>query len=88
LYTIIISESAHLIWKLQCERVIKFNGDESQFHLDTEIHNRWVKALNTRLKFHKLLSNASRYSKKALKVDTVLCTWSGVLMNEDNLPNN
>ncbi|KAG1769047.1 hypothetical protein EV702DRAFT_1251637 [Suillus placidus] len=78
LFKIIVLESAHLIWKLRCERTIKFEGIREKFHSDTEIYNRWVNAINMRLK----------YGKKALKVETVLKTWSGILLNEENLPDN
>ncbi|KAG1889867.1 hypothetical protein F4604DRAFT_2003496 [Suillus subluteus] len=72
LFSILISESAHLIWKLRCKRVIKFNNEEDRFHPKNEIHNRWVATLNKRLKFNKLLTNTS----------------SGVLLDKDNLPDN
>ncbi|KAF8221387.1 hypothetical protein L208DRAFT_1328167, partial [Tricholoma matsutake] len=32
LFEILITESTHLIWKLQCEKVIKFEGDPDKFH--------------------------------------------------------
>ncbi|KAG1862607.1 hypothetical protein F4604DRAFT_1683755 [Suillus subluteus] len=88
LFSILISESAHLIWKLRCEHVIKFNNEEDKFHPKKEIHNRWVATLNKRLKFDKLLTNTSRYGKKALRENLVLQTWSGVPLDEDDLPDN
>jgi ribonuclease HI len=81
-------ESAHLIWKLRCERVIKFEGKQEKFHSETEVYNRWVHTMNTRLKFNHLLTDSLRYSSKALKMDTVLKTRSGVLTNEEYLPDN
>ncbi|KAG2755617.1 hypothetical protein P692DRAFT_201836748 [Suillus brevipes Sb2] len=63
LFHILVLESAHLIWKLRCERTIK-------------------------LKFDRLLTDSKRYGTKALKVETVLKTWSSILLNEDNLPDN
>ncbi|KAG2339348.1 hypothetical protein BDR05DRAFT_891892, partial [Suillus weaverae] len=59
-----------------------------KYHSETEILNKWIHAINTRLKFDRLLTNSMRYGKKALKVETVLQTWSGTLQNEDNLPDN
>ncbi|KAG1889238.1 hypothetical protein F4604DRAFT_1505893, partial [Suillus subluteus] len=80
--------SAHLIWKLRCERVIKFNNKEDKFHSKNEIHNRWVATLNKRLNFDKLFTDTLRYGKKALRENLVLRTWSGVLLDEDDLPDN
>ncbi|KAG1882495.1 hypothetical protein F4604DRAFT_1879514 [Suillus subluteus] len=88
LFKIIVQESAHLIWKLRCKRTIKFEGIKEKFHSKTEIYNRWVHAINIRLKFNHLLTNSMRYRKKALKVETVLKTWSGILLNEENLLDN
>ncbi|KAG1760804.1 hypothetical protein EDD22DRAFT_780618 [Suillus occidentalis] len=88
LFKIIVLESAHLIWKLRCERVIKYEGKREKFHSETEVYNRWVHTMNTRLKFDHLLTDSSRYSSKALKIDTVLKTWSGVLKNKEHLPDN
>lgn len=31
-----ISEAAHLIWKIRCERRIEFEDDESRFHTTTK----------------------------------------------------
>lgn len=88
LMKILILESAHLIWKLRCERTIKFNGDSEKYHSENEIYNKWLHAINMRLKFDRLLTDSMRYGKKALKIDSVLKTWSGLLKNEDNLPDN
>ncbi|KAG1861731.1 hypothetical protein DFJ58DRAFT_657208, partial [Suillus subalutaceus] len=88
LFRILTLESAHLIWKLRCERVIKLAGNKDKFHSETEIHNRWIHAINMRLKFDWLLTDSMRYGNKAIKIDTVLKTWSGLLKDEDNLPDN
>ncbi|KAG1789812.1 uncharacterized protein HD556DRAFT_1433543 [Suillus plorans] len=88
LFNILVLESAHLIWKLRCERTIKYKGIKEKFHSETEIYNKWLHVINTRLKFDRLLTDSKRYGKKALKVETVLKTWSGLLLHEDNLPDN
>ncbi|KAG1770152.1 hypothetical protein EV702DRAFT_953869, partial [Suillus placidus] len=46
LFKIIILESAHLIWKLRCQRAIKFGGDKEKYHSETEILNKWIHAIN------------------------------------------
>jgi hypothetical protein len=52
-FTIILSTSMHLIWKLRNERVLQtFTPATSN-----EIHNRWVSMINSALKRDKLLSN-------------------------------
>ncbi|KAF9234528.1 hypothetical protein BU15DRAFT_52534 [Melanogaster broomeanus] len=86
LFRILVTEAAHLIWKLRCERAIKFEGRDELFHSSTEIHNRWIASINTRLKTDKLLANPAKYGKKAIKPELVLKTWSGVLMDEHDLP--
>jgi ribonuclease HI len=44
LLQILLSESAHLIWVLRCERVI-----QDRSHTTSEIKNRWTRAINIRL---------------------------------------
>ncbi|KAJ7673854.1 hypothetical protein DFH06DRAFT_1445365 [Mycena polygramma] len=84
LYRILMSESAHLIWKLRCERVIHRGGEHAT---DTEIHNRWVATMNNRLQLDCRMTDR-KYEKKAVPVKTVLRTWTGVLHEEDSLPDN
>jgi hypothetical protein len=85
-YKILMSESAHLIWKLRCERV--HNGKpENEWPKETEIHNRWLAAINTRLILNRSSTNR-KYGKKAIKQGIVLSTWKNMLKNEKNLPEN
>lgn len=85
LFRILITESAHLIWKLRCERVIQREGDPRKWHTLPEIQNRWYSAINGRLVFDQAMTKPS-FGPKALKRGTVLRTWQGVLQDEDNLP--
>ncbi|KAJ6568946.1 hypothetical protein B0H19DRAFT_1349734 [Mycena capillaripes] len=82
LYRIFMSESAHLIWRLRCERVIREQDPAST----REIHNRWLKSINNRLGIDCALTNAGKWGKKSIKKPLVLETWRNVLKNEDNLP--
>jgi len=85
-YKILMSESAHLIWKLRCERV--HNGKpENEWPKEAEIHNRWLAAINTRLILDRSSTNR-KYGKKAIKQGIVLSTWKKMLKNEKNLPEN
>jgi ribonuclease HI len=86
LFRIVISESAYLIWKLRCERRIKYNDDPAHHHSKTEIHNRWLAIINKRLKLDCITADRGRYGKKAIKPFKVKQTWSRVLQNESNLP--
>jgi hypothetical protein len=87
LYRILISESAFLIWKLRCTRVIELGEDEVLWPSKQEIHNRWTHAINRRLALDQEMTS-KRYGKKALDKSLVLHTWSGVLKNEASLPEN
>ena len=88
LFGIIITESAHLIWKLRCERRIQHEDSPESPHSDIEIHNRWVAIINNRLAMDCLMSNKDRYGKKAIMPWTVLQTWEGTLHNRNSLPDN
>ncbi|KAJ6459390.1 hypothetical protein C8R47DRAFT_1022598 [Mycena vitilis] len=82
LYRILVSESAHLIWKLRNERVIQGKEPASE----REIHNRWLKTINNRLAMDSTLTNSQKWGKKAINKSLVLETWSKTLKNEVNLP--
>lgn len=85
LYRILITEGAHLIWKLRCEWTIQHNGDQTKSHTDGEITNRWLYIINNRLTMDKLMTS-HKYKTRALNKNLVLNTWSGLLQNEDWLP--
>ncbi|KAF5388106.1 hypothetical protein D9615_000030 [Tricholomella constricta] len=87
-YTIIVSESAHLIWKLRCEWKIGREADPDKLHTKDEIQNKWLQAINKRLKFDCLMTDKNRYGRKALRPSLVKNTWKGVLRNEEQLPIN
>ncbi|KAF8231482.1 hypothetical protein L208DRAFT_1398821, partial [Tricholoma matsutake] len=84
LWRILVSELAHLIWKLHCERVIKY---ENTPYIPEEISNRWHKMINARLETNCSMTN-HRYEKKSLKTKVVAQTWKGTLKNEEDLPSN
>jgi len=82
LYRILVSESAYLIWCLRNKRVIGMKDGAS----DQEITNRWRKTLNNRLELDCILTNKTKYGKKAMGKPLVLETWNKILQNEDRLP--
>ncbi|KAJ7668756.1 hypothetical protein DFH06DRAFT_982886 [Mycena polygramma] len=84
LYRILMTESMYLIWKIRCEVVI---GNDGAQKTPTEIHNRWVAALNERLEIDRNLTNQMRFGKQySLAPSLVLETWRGTLKDEDKSP--
>lgn len=88
LFIILVTETAHLIWKIRCERAIQRQNDPERFHSQEEVINKWLICINTRLKMDRLHTSSFRYGKKALKETVFMQTWSGILTNEENLPDN
>ncbi|KAJ7122676.1 hypothetical protein C8R43DRAFT_1099003 [Mycena crocata] len=82
LFRIIVSESAHLIWRLRCERVIQEKAPASH----NEIDNRWLRGINNRLRIDCELTNEYKYGKRSLQKEVVLKTWCRTLKNENELP--
>jgi hypothetical protein len=86
LYAILMSESAHLIWKIRCEWRINREGSPTRMYTIDEIEATWERAMNRRLQLEHLMTDTTRYGKKALKAKLVEKTWWGVLRNQENLP--
>ncbi|KAG1781340.1 hypothetical protein EV702DRAFT_1177564 [Suillus placidus] len=86
LFKILVLESAYLIWKLRCERAIRFDGDKDKYHSETEIYNKWIHAINMRLKFDRLLTDSEIWKtscKNRSDRDNLLDNWirqAGVLV--------
>ena len=68
LLQILISEAAHLIWVLRCERAI-----QEKTHNEGEIEGRWVKAINRRLTNEKITATRIKRGKKFTRL--VEATW-------------
>ncbi|PPR07907.1 hypothetical protein CVT24_000591 [Panaeolus cyanescens] len=82
LRTIVISESAYLIWKVRCEWKIGRDKDPRKAHTIPEITNRWTSTINKRLNLDRLHTNKRKFPKS--KVDKTLAynTWNGTLGGE------
>ncbi|KAJ7823666.1 hypothetical protein B0H13DRAFT_1548631, partial [Mycena leptocephala] len=74
LYRILISESIYVIWKIRNDSVIGLGGEPMP---DNKIHNKWLHAINLRLKFDCVLTNYTKYGKQnSIKTSLILQTWS------------
>ncbi|KAJ6622257.1 hypothetical protein B0H10DRAFT_1788385 [Mycena sp. CBHHK59/15] len=71
------------IWNIRNDKVLK---NPHRNITDVEIHNRWLKSVNSALGRDRILTNKMKFGNLALNKDLVLRTWSGLLMNEAALP--
>ena len=79
LMQITVTESAHLIWVLRCERVIR-----GVTHSNKEIKARWLQAINTRLTDDKITATRIKRDKRFKKL--VKTTWEPPLRKQGELP--
>ncbi len=78
---ILITEVAHLIWVLRCERVIR-----GKQHSDAVISMRWKNTINTRLMSDKII--VTRIKCKNKFTNLVINTWETLLKKDRPLPHN
>jgi len=83
LFAILVSVAWYLIWNLRVNRVITMPDKVTTL---SEIHNQWLKSINSALKRDCVLTDKLRFGQLALSKRLVLYTWSGLLMDEDSLP--
>ncbi|KAK7029101.1 hypothetical protein R3P38DRAFT_2524708 [Favolaschia claudopus] len=81
LYKILITESAHLVWRIRNERVIQNTGPAPL----AKIRNRWLKTVNNRLAIDCAMTDRLKYGKKSLKESLVKSTWRKTLKGERTL---
>ncbi|KAF8966642.1 RnaseH-domain-containing protein [Flammula alnicola] len=86
LYRIIMSESAHLIWRTRCKWRIQDEGDPEKIPNPTEIWNKWISVINRRLQLECLQTNIAKYGRLAIHPAVVEKTWWAVLKDRGNLP--
>ena len=79
LLQILVSEAAHLIWVLRCERVI-----QQQTHVMQEIRVRWWKVINRCLTEDKITATHIKRSKPFTLLVEV--TWGNVLRKFSDPP--
>ena len=80
LLQILITEAAHLIWAIRCERVIT-----EKIHNANEIRSRWYRVINKRLTDDKIL--ATKIKRDKANKQMVRATWEATLLKERDLPN-
>ncbi|KAJ7716486.1 hypothetical protein DFH07DRAFT_762425, partial [Mycena maculata] len=85
-FRILISETAHQIWKSRCTRVIDRGNDPTRYATEAELHNKWLHCINSRLRTDALLTDTKKYGSRALNIRKVMNTWNGVLKDPENLP--
>ncbi|KAJ7034884.1 hypothetical protein C8F04DRAFT_955875, partial [Mycena alexandri] len=81
LHRILITESAHLIWRLRNERRIQGRNPLAL----PAIRNRWLRIINSRLAIDCAMTNKFKYEKKSLKISLVKKTWKNTLKDERTL---
>jgi hypothetical protein len=82
----LIPLSMEVIWKNRVRRRIQNQDDPALWPTTTSIHNEWVTQINKILRRDCILTNPNRFGPRALKRQDVLRTWSGLLADEDALP--
>ncbi|KAH9835471.1 uncharacterized protein C8Q71DRAFT_837434 [Rhodofomes roseus] len=80
LWRILISESAFLIWKLRCERVIGHEEEERWAHSSNELRSRWASTMNQRLHLDAATTHP-RFGRKALRRDIYADTWHDAVVD-------
>lgn len=85
LYKILVTESAFLVWKLRNERVIGGINPRTGQHTTNEVRNRWISAVNTRLRLD-IAMTRKQWGQGRIPKTTVLRTWSNTLQDETSLP--
>jgi len=85
LYRILITEAAHLIWVLRCERRIAGGDSPENYHSQEAVKNRWYRKINERLQIDCLLTNKYLYEGRAQKTKTVYNTWAKCSTNTEDL---
>ncbi|OSD03192.1 hypothetical protein PYCCODRAFT_1444583 [Trametes coccinea BRFM310] len=75
-WAILAIESAHLIWKLRCERVIANDGAE---FTEREVENRWYAALGRRLDLDRRTAALITGKRKKARTRRIDSTWRPLL---------
>ena len=83
LYTVLIVLACHLTWNMRHERRIKHPG---KVFTEAETHNRLLQAVNNTFQRDRILTDERKFGPLAIHKQIVLNTWSGLLLDEESLP--
>jgi ribonuclease HI len=83
LFAILVSVGWHCIWNLRVNRVITNPGTTLTV---VNIHNHWLKSVNSALQRDRILTDKIEFGLFALRKQMVLNTWNRLLRDEDSLP--
>ena len=82
-WAILWTESAHLIWKLRCERVITNDGDEFS---EQEVRNRWRATINRRLSLDREVAALTTGKRRKRAIGAVDKIWRILAEDGQHLP--
>ncbi|KAF9552436.1 hypothetical protein CPC08DRAFT_674149, partial [Agrocybe pediades] len=85
LMTILVTETAQVIWRMRCKWKITDEGDPEKKPSAEQVQKVWSTAIAKRFRVECLSTSQHRYGKKALKRSIVERTWWPVLNNKDSL---
>lgn len=85
LWRILLSEAAHSIWRLRCERVVGHSDDPDWRHTAPQVAGAWEASLRARLRTD-MESTRRRYGNLRRRAESVLQTWNGLVQDELALP--
>jgi hypothetical protein len=83
LFAILVSVAWHEIWRLRVDRTLTHPG---KIHSELAICTQWMRSINASLNRDRILTNKTRFGPLSFNKNLVLNTWSGLLLNEDSLP--
>ena len=79
LLQIFITETAHLVWVMRCERAI-----QNKQHTEDETKARWLRAINDRLTCDRII--ATKIKRDTKHTNLVKHTWGPVLQQHQVIP--
>jgi len=82
LYTILLTEAVHLIWKIRCEWRIGKEGNPLSYPRPEVIEARWHSALYHRLQYDRW-STSNRHGRRATKPRVIVNMWKYILHPDD-----
>ncbi|KAH9891237.1 ribonuclease H-like protein [Cubamyces lactineus] len=74
---IILSETAHAIWKARCERVIGWEG-QNKTHDEGTIRRMWQAAIARRSELDQQMTKTALAGRRTMDEEVVRRTWEGV----------